>query len=300
MPSAVRRRPARAWRRWRRTSATTNAPPGRPRGEATITASPQPLRGLGLDVAPERAVRIAQPDSPVSHDSSPSTCAISRRARIRCHRTVTGVDAERARNLRNRDAFELGQHENRPPARRQQIERLPHHGMRDQPRFGIDGAGRRDVPRGRGAVPHRRVPPVVAADIDQHPDQPGLFAGRSVRDALRRPRHAQKRFLDEIGGIVRTPRQPPRQPEQALMVRVEQLGHPAGRVVACSVHRCRDRHAGVRRHHWECRRGDPQECWWGDKSRLRSPRSADPVPRVPRFRGSGGSLRGFRRVASGL
>ncbi len=132
---------------------------------------------------------------------------------------------------------------------RQQIESAPHRRMGDQTGFRIDRARRRHMPVRHRPHMDRGVPPVVAADVDQHTDQPGFLAGHAARNALGRARHAQKRLLDEVGGIIRAPGQAPRQPEQTLMMGVEQLGHAAGRVVARLVHRCRNRHSVcVRRH----------------------------------------------------
>ena len=84
---------------------------------------------------------------------------------------------------------------------------------------------------------HRRATPPVAADVDQHANQPRFLMRRTERHRADRLRGAQIGVLNQIAGVFRVLRQPPRQPVQALVVRVEQRGEPLRRVGQLDLHR---------------------------------------------------------------
>ncbi len=125
--------------------------------------------------------------------------------------------------------------------------------------LGIDVRGGGHVALDAGPGPHRGLPPAIAADIDEHADQPGFLVRGAERDGSGGLRRAQKRLLHEIAGIVGAPRQPPGQPEQPLVVLVEEVADPRDAVLvgALSSRRHRDGlpvHYGARRSGWG-------KCW---------------------------------------
>ena len=165
-------------------------------------------RVVGGQPRPSASASLREAASPVvSHDCPfPSAFAISRRPIDRCQRTVTGAHAEQPRDRGNRGAFELVEHQNRASPRRQRVERLAHHRARDQARLRVDPRlPAATCPLDARARPHRGLPPAIAADVDQHADEPGLFvatrrAGSSAATARRagtspaRDRGRRRRF----------------------------------------------------------------------------------------------------------
>ena len=129
--------------------------------------------------------------------------AISRRPLERCQRTVTtvtprvlaiaGIVAPSSSYI-TRTARRLGV---------KRVERVPDQRPRDQGRLRI---GRSQRPGGRaariqpGAI--RGLPPSIAADVDQHANQPRFFVRRSRRHRAGRTRRPQKGLLDQVAGIV--------------------------------------------------------------------------------------------------
>jgi hypothetical protein len=95
----------------------------------------------------------------------------------------------------------------------------------------LNAPGGADVPGGHRLHAHRGVAPRVLADVDQHAHEPGFFAGGAGRHAVRPAGGAQERFLHHVGRVVRVPHEPPREPEEALVMGVEERGDPRFRIV---------------------------------------------------------------------
>ena len=247
-------------------AATTKRPSPCRRGARRRPASRRkherlgPVRLRRRRVALSLGVGIAQPRPPVVHESSPSARAISRRPQHQVPSHGDGRHAERVAQSQKsgrlrahtaRESPAAAAATARAPARPWHAPASP---VRDRRRRAARSC-RSTTARVRTARCRQRV----LADIDQHPDQPCFFIGRSDRNAVGRPRRAKERFLDKVGGIVRraAPAAAPAGTAADDARRTEPPTRPAGSS-ACSVHRRRDRHR-VRRHHWECRRRRPTE-----------------------------------------
>jgi hypothetical protein len=83
--------------------------------------------------------------------------------------------------------------------------------------------------------------PLVAADVDEDPDQPGFFLRKTGWYRLQGCRRSQEGFLDEIFRVAVACSEPAGQPVQAIFMRLEQDCQP---IVIESIWRRDDRHDG--------------------------------------------------------
>jgi len=132
------------------------------------------------------------------------------------------ADAEEGCDRRRVEALHFAHHDDRPAPRRQLVERPPHDRSHHERRFGIiglDGGGM----QGRiVALANLLSAPLIATDVDQDPDQPGLFFLQSTWNGFRRPRRLEERFLDKVERIVDRRGQSSRKSIEPFFMRLEQ------------------------------------------------------------------------------
>jgi hypothetical protein len=92
------------------------------------------------------------------------------------------ADSKQRGNRRSREPVELVHHDNGSTPWRQRVERMPHAGPGDQDGLliRVRGGGVHQVTP--AALPHSRLAPLIAADVDQYADEPRLFACGAGRD----------------------------------------------------------------------------------------------------------------------
>ena len=120
--------------------------------------------------------------------------------------------------------------DDRTPTRRKHLEGSPDGRPRDDRRsvIGLNVKLRSGLVV---AVPHRGLPPLIATQIDQHANQPGLLSFDAVRHGIRRPGGTQERLLDEVKRVICARRESPRKAVEALVMEIEQRGGTLRRVL---------------------------------------------------------------------
>ena len=131
-----------------------------------------------------------------------------------------GCDTQQRGYPSHRLALEFVQHDNGTPTRVQSCERVTNSDLGNV-------AGFRTVARlhlGVTAVPmpDSRPPRLVTRDIDKGCHQPGVLPPWVWRQWGPRPQDSRKRLLHQVFGIGVVGRQSPSEPEEPLLVRVEQ------------------------------------------------------------------------------
>jgi hypothetical protein len=113
-------------------------------------------------------------------------------------------------------------HKDRSSSRRERIEGLPHIEAKHVLAPRVHGYGRPEV--WSVAAADGLLPPLIAADIHQDPDEPSLFGSRNGPG--RRLGHPEKRLLNEVECLVRARTQPAGEPVQACAMGREQPAQP--------------------------------------------------------------------------
>ena len=150
----------------------------------------------------------------------PSSRPSLRRARARCHRTVTGEMPSSAATRANRLTFEFVQHDHRPASRVELRQRILHRDPRHVTPLGvIDRAG--DV-SGKHPGPHHMPSPPVSCQVRHRGDQPRVLLSFVEWKRLLRTERPDERLLHEVERLVVTRTQAPGETKETALVDVEQ------------------------------------------------------------------------------
>ena len=129
--------------------------------------------------------------------------------------------AQERRDRRDRQAFQFSHHEDSAAPRRKTVQCSPHGRPDYEGPFGIIALDRpaRD---GIVALANRFLSPLVAPEVHDDTDKPGLLVVRSVRDGVSRLRSPEECFLNEVQGILGLRDEAPCEAVKAIRVRLEQ------------------------------------------------------------------------------
>ena len=151
------------------------------------------------------------------------------------------VDAEARGNGRAAQALDFVHDDDGAAPWMQHVERGPDRPLGDEGRFDRRGVRRGLGPeRGGVACPDRRLAPLIPADVDQHPDEPGFLAGLARGNRSPGAGGFDERVLNQVVRFVGATGEPPGETVKTLFVRVvqgRQQAAPGGLLggVACRV-----------------------------------------------------------------
>src|SRR2546425_7175911 len=83
-----------------------------------------------------------------------------------------------------------------------------------------------------GPFSHTRLAPLTASEVDQHPDQPGLFFRQTDWHRSQVFGRPQERLLHQVVRLVSAGGEPSGEPVQPSFMRVKQGGEPLASVIA--------------------------------------------------------------------
>src|SRR2546428_13537882 len=83
-----------------------------------------------------------------------------------------------------------------------------------------------------GPFSHTRLAPLIAADVDQHPDQPGLFFRQTDWHRSQVFGRPQERLLHQVVRLVSAGGEPSGEAVQPIFMRVKQGGEPLASALA--------------------------------------------------------------------